>query len=493
MTDLAPARLGNKVRALRRQSKISQGELASRLGISASYLNLIENNHRPLPAALLIRLAQLFQVQLSSFDAGEDARLSEALFEAFSDPLFEEQDVPANDVRELAASSPPLARAVMLLYRAFLGARDSADALSSQLSSGDQDVSIGRSHVSSEEVSDVIQQHLNHFPELEAAAEQLWRDAELSNDDLYAGLVRHLSRAHGVTVRTVRTPPDERMRHHYDPQSRLLSISELLPNRSRKMQLAYQLGLLSLESELERLLDSPLITGDESRALGRAALANYFAAAVLMPYEAVLRAAVETRYDIEVIGRRFGTGFEQVAHRLTTLSRPAAAGVPFHMIRIDIAGNISKRFSASGIAIARFSGACPRWNVFSAFLTPGMLRVQLSRMPDGASFFCIARTVQADSQGYHTPPRIHAVGLGCALRHARELVYADGLDLTNSDAVVPVGLSCRVCERTTCEQRAFPSVHRPLSINANRRGVSLYAPPSAEREPSAPEDRQGTR
>jgi hypothetical protein len=488
MTDLAPARLGNKVRALRRQSKLSQGELASRLGISASYLNLIENNHRPLPAALLIRMAQLFQVQLSSFDAEEEARLSEALFEAFSDPLFEEQDVPANDVRELAVASPALARAVMVLYRAFLGARDSADALSAQLSAGDQDVSIGRSHVSSEEVSDLIQHHLNHFPELESAAEQLWRDAELSNDDLYAGLKRHLERAHGVTVRMVRTPPDERVRHYYDPESRVLSISELLPNRSRKMQLAYQVGLLSLESELERLTENPLITSHESRTLARAALASYFAAAVLMPYEAVLRAAVETRYDIEVIGRRFGTGFEQVAHRLTTLRRPSAAGVPFHMIRIDVAGNISKRFSASGITIARFSGACPRWNVFSAFSTPGMVRVQLSRMPDGASFFCIARTVQADSQGYHTPPRIHAIGLGCALRHARELVYADGLDLTNLEAAVPVGLSCRVCERTTCEQRAFPSVHRPLPINANRRGVSLYAPPSAERGPSAPEN-----
>jgi predicted transcriptional regulator/transcriptional regulator with XRE-family HTH domain len=485
MSDPAPLRLGNKVRALRRQSKLSQGELASRLGISASYLNLIENNHRPLPAALLIRLVQLFQVQLSSFDADEESRLSEALFETFSDPLFEEQDVPANDVRELAASSPPLARAVLALYRAFLGARDSADALSAQLSAGDQDASIGRSHVSSEEVSDLIQQQLNHFPELESAAEQLWRDAELSNEDLYARLTRHLKRAHGVTVRMVRTPPDERMRHHYDPESRLLSISELLPNRSRKMQLAYQIGLLSLTDELERLTANPLLTTDDSRTLARAALANYFAAAVLMPYDAVLRAAVETRYDIEVIGRRFGTGFEQVAHRLTTLRRPSAAGVPFHMIRIDVAGNISKRFSASGISIARFSGACPRWNVFSAFSTPGMMRVQLSRMPDGACFFCIARTVQADSQGYHTPPRIHVIGLGCALSHAHELVYADGLDLAKLDAAVPVGLSCRVCERTTCEQRAFPSVHRSLPINANRRGVSLYAPLSGDLEDTA--------
>jgi len=185
------------------------------------------------------------------------------------------------------------------------------------------------------------------------------------------------------------------------------------------MQLACQIGLLSLRSVLDRLTSSPLLTTDDSRSLARAALANYFAAAVLMPYEGFLQSVAEQRYDVDVIGRRFGVGFEQVAHRLTTLRRPRSEGVPFHMIRIDVAGNISKRFSASGIPIARFSGACPRWNIFAAFSTPGMVRIQLSRMPDGSAYFCIARTVQGDSHGFHAQPRTHAIGLGCPASRAR--------------------------------------------------------------------------
>jgi predicted transcriptional regulator len=248
------------------------------------------------------------------------------------------------------------------------------------------------------------------------------------------------------------------------------------------MQLAYQIGLLTQGEALDRLTANPILTSEESRSLARAALANYFAAAVLMPYVPFLQAAREQRYDIDVIGRRFGAGFEQVAHRLTALQRPGASGVPFHMIRIDVAGNISKRFSASGIPIARFSGACPRWNIFASFSTPGMIRIQLSRMPGGDTYFCIARTVHADSHGFHAPPRVHALGLGCPAARARELVYSDGLDLDNAEAAVPVGVTCRLCERTDCEQRAFPSLRHPLRIDENVRGVTLYATGGTKRE-----------
>jgi predicted transcriptional regulator/transcriptional regulator with XRE-family HTH domain len=468
--------LGQKVRALRRREKLSQSELATRLGISASYLNLIENNHRPLPSGLLIRLAEMFEVELHSFADDDESRLTAALFEALSDPLFEAEEVLANDVRELPSQNPAVARALLSLYRAYRSATASADSLSARLFEGEREGRIGLSQASSEEVSDLIQKHMNHFPELEAAAEALWQEAELEPDDLYSGLVRHLKKAHGVQVQLATAGAPERLLRQYDPQNKTLSISELLPNRSRKMQLAHQIGLLSHAALLERLTDDPLLTSEPSKTLARVALANYFAAAVLMPYQPFLAATREVRYDIDVIGRRFGTGFEQVAHRLTTLRRPKAEGIPFHMIRIDVAGNISKRFSASGISIARFSGACPRWNIFATFATPGMIRIQLSRMPDGSSYFCIARTVQADNHGYHTPPRIHAVGLGCSVTRARELVYADGLNLDNLDAAVPVGVSCRLCERTQCEQRAFPPLREPLILDENVRGVSIFAP-----------------
>jgi predicted transcriptional regulator len=212
----------------------------------------------------------------------------------------------------------------------------------------------------------------------------------------------------------------------------------------------------------------------------RAALASYFAGAVLMPYQLFRDAAKQTRYDVDILKNRFGVSFEQVCHRLTTLRRPGAEGIPFHFIRVDIAGNISKRFSASGIHIARFGAACPRWNVYDAFATPGMLRVQVSQMPDGKTYFCIAETTQrvhAFTAASRLPHRIgqHAIALGCDIRHAGEIVYADGLNLADPQIVTPIGVSCRTCPRNDCAERAMPSLHQRLEIDENVRGSATYA------------------
>lgn len=472
-------RYGAKVRSLRRRENLSQVQLADKLGISPSYLNLIENNRRPLPANLLIRLAQLFDVDVHAFATDEDTRLVADLTEAFADPLFEEQDLTSVDVREVTAASPGAARAVLSLYRAYQAARASADDLSSRLSDGEEMAGVEPSstgHLPSEEVSDLIQRNGNHFPELEAGAEELAARADLTTDDLYAGLCRFMEKQLGVQVQIARWGSERGVLRRFDPDRKVLMLSELLPTRSRTFQLAHQIGLMTQGHVMERMALEERLTTDESRALAKVALANYFAGAVLMPYAAFHKAAKEERYDIDVLGRRFRVGFEQVCHRLTTLRRPGAEGVPFHMIRIDVAGNISKRFSASGIRFARFSGACPRWNVFSAFLTPGMIRIQVSRMPDGLMYFCIARTVQKDAGGYHSQHPVQAIGLGCQVQYARELVYSDGVDLDNPDTCIAVGVTCRLCERTDCEQRALPSIKVPLRVDENVRGVSLYAP-----------------
>ncbi len=472
-------RYGAKVRALRRRESLNQVQLADKLGISPSYLNLIENNRRPLPANLLIRLAQLFNVDVHAFATDEDTRLVSDLTEAFADPMFEERDLTSVDVREMAAASPVAARAVLSLYRAYQAARSSADDLSSRLSDGEEMTGVDRSHLPSEEVGDMIQRHSNHFPVLEAAAEELAAKAKLTSDDLYPGLVRYMEQQLGIQVQVARWGSERGVLRRFDPERKLLVLSELLPTRSRTFQLAHQIGLIAHHREMDQIAQDPRLTTDESRALSKVALANYFAGAVLMPYGNFIQAARDERYDIDVLGRRFKVGFEQVCHRLTTLRRPGAEGVPFHMIRIDVAGNISKRFSASGIQFARFSGACPRWNVFSAFLTPGMIRIQVSRMPDGMMYFCLARTIQKDSGGYHAQHPVQAIGLGCQVAYAKEMVYSDGIDLTNPDTCIPVGVTCRLCERTDCEQRALPSMKVPLSVDANVRGVSLYAPVSS--------------
>ncbi len=470
-------KLGARVRALRRREGLTQVDMASKLDISPSYLNLIENNRRPLTAPLLIRLAQAFQLDLSTFTTTEDSRLMADLLEVLGDPLFESLGLTNTDVRELSTSQPNMARAVLTLYQAYVTAKESATMLAERLSISEGLSGIEPSRLPSEEVSDMIQRRDNYFPELEEGAEALWKEANLNAEEVYRGLIRYLSSEYGIEVRVVRVGDERKAMRRYDPERKLINLSEVLPPRSRRFQLAHQVALITQPKLLDRLIErEALLTTQESRALGRVALANYFAAAVLMPYQPFYEAARAERCDIELLAHRFGTSFEQVCHRLTTLKRPGAEGVPLHLLRIDIAGNISKRYSGSGIRIARFSGACPRWNVHAAFMTPGMIRTQISRMPDGHTYFCIARTVQSARGGYHVQHTVQAIGLGCDVRHARGLVYSDGIDLDNPNAAVPVGVTCRLCEHMDCEQRAFPSIQHPLRIDENLRGVSFYAP-----------------
>ncbi len=468
--------LGVKVRALREREGLSQAALAKRLGISASYLNLIEHGRRPLTAPLLLELARQFALDLEAF-AGDRAegQLLTDLREAFGDALHEEQPVRMAEVRELVARAPTVARAVARLYRAYRGARDALETLGERVRGApgllDEE---GRPAIPSEEVSDLLQREGNHLPALEAAAEETWRAGALRPDDLTRGLMDHLERAHGVRARVVAPAALGPAIRRWDPARREVLVSAALPRAARRFQLAHALALVAHGPLLDRLCDDPALTGDESRRLARAALANYFAAAVVMPYEATLEAARAERYDVERLQARFGASFEQVCHRLTTLARPGQEGVPWHFVRVDVAGNISKRFTASGIRISRFGGACPRWNVHAAFLTPGLLRVQLSRMPDGTGYFCFARTVRKPRDGYHAPETVYAIGMGCPLARAREVVYSDGLDLGDPRGYVPIGVTCRICERTDCAQRAFPPLQERLRLDPNVRGASLY-------------------
>ncbi len=466
-------RLGEKVRALRRQKEMSQTQLAERLGISGSYLNLLEANKRPLSATLLLRVASELGVDLGTFANESDTRAEQALREVFGDPLFEPHALTNADVRELVEASPNAARAVLSLYRAYRSARESTDTMAARMSDDEADV-LALSRAPTEEVNDFIQACNNHFPTLEERAERLVREEKLEGDDRYWRLADWLRRTHGIEVKVERLVDERGTLRRYDRGTRRLTLSELLPTRSRSFQLAHQVGLLDQKAELDRLSHHSILTSPESRALARVALANYFASAVLMPYTAFLRAAMDERYDLDVLGRRFRVGFEQVCHRVTTLRRKDAAGVPFHMIRIDVAGNISKRFSASGIGFARFSGACPKWNVFSAFNTPGMIRIQVSVMPDGHRYFCLARTVQKEATGYFNQHPLQAIGIGCRIDQAGSLVYADGVDLTNDRIAIEVGVTCRSCERSDCAQRAHPSVRHPLSIDENLRGPTIY-------------------
>lgn len=475
-----PAHLGARVRSLRRQHGLNQKQMAERLGISSSYLNLIEHGKRPLSATVLIKLAQSFDIDLGSF-AADDKQVVAELTEVFSDPLFDDMGLTNADVKELVAASPGIAEAVQVLYGRYREAREAADTLAERVHGGTTSTGADIAHLPTEEVHDFIQLAGNWFPSLEDAAQRLRRDARIQDDDRYGRMAAYAESALGVRIEWVPIEASGDIVRRFDRERRILRLSQVLPPRSRHFQLAHQLGLLVATEALDELTDDRRLTSDEARALARVTLSNYFAAAVLMPYEDFLAEAERRRNDIELLGHRFRTSFEQVCHRLCTLRRPGAEGVPFHMIRVDVAGNISKRFSGSGIRFARYAGACPRWNVHAAFLTPGQIRTQTSIMEDGTTYFCMARTVQKSGGGWSQPHALHAIGLGCTLEHAPRLVYADGIDVSSADHGVPVGVTCRLCERMRCPQRAFPPLSQRLEVDPDVRGVNLYAPAPPER------------
>lgn len=480
---MADNRLGGKLRRLRQDHALTQAQMAQQLEISPSYLNLLEHNQRPVTVPVLLKLAQKFSIDIELFNTDNDNRLLSDLMEAFADPLFDAHGIKAADLKDLVGVSPALGRALLTLYQATRGARTASRPPSDEEDADDEGVLDLPTGMPSEEVSDFIHQRGNYFHSLELAAESLWRDHALSSDSLYQGLVDILARRFAIDVAVLPAAAMAGTVRDFQPLTRRLHLSEMLPTSSRCFQLAHQIALLGWRTEIDKLASTGKFTTTEADQLARSALANAFAGALMMPYERFREAAETSRHDMDVLQYRFGASFEQVCHRLTTLRRPGAEGIPFHLIRVDIAGNISKRYNGSGIRIARFGAACPRWNVYDAFMTPGIIRTQMSEMPDGSSFFCIARTINpAGRPATHGPfgARVSplSIGLGCGLTHARRIVYADGLPLDNPRSLSPIGVSCRICERTDCADRAMPSLHHKLVVDENRRGLSAYTRPA---------------
>jgi predicted transcriptional regulator len=378
-----------------------------------------------------------------------------------ADPVFADAAPPLADLRLTASNAPGLARAFLDLHRAY---RQTHERLASL------DEALGREGAEMtpspwEEVRDFFHYCDNYIDAVDRAAER------------FAGQGAVMEAAAQVLAdRGVRTETaDAATLRAYGPEARLLTLSSRAADPTRRFQLLHQVALLTQEPLLEATLDLARFQTEAARAIAKIGLANYFAGAALMPYGAFQDQAAETRHDLERMADRFGASLEQVAHRLSTLQRPGAKGIPFFFVRVDQAGTITKRHSATRLQFARFGGACPLWNVHQAFETPGRFLRQLAETPDGARYLCLAREISKPGGAWAARMPRHAIGLGCEISHAPRLVYADDLDLGNPRLYEPIGISCRICERKTCPQRSVPPLERRLTVDPNRRGLLPYA------------------
>jgi predicted transcriptional regulator/transcriptional regulator with XRE-family HTH domain len=452
--------IGRTVRRLRIEQGQSQQALAQRLGISASYLNLIEHDQRNVTASLLIKLAEMLRVDFSALSGAQERELEIGLREVLSDPLLGLEPVPDTEV-ESAAANPNVARGVLTLYRAWRVARE--DAAGIALPTG------RRILLPNEEARDVFHERANHFPELEQAADSIAAELSAAPAEMNHAIAERLRRLHQVSVRV---SPMENALRRYDPETRSLTLSEQLARESRGFHMAFQLMLMEARDAVEGLLAAIAPSTPEAASLIRIGLLNYGAACLLMPYEPFRDAASLLRHDIEAIAARFGVSFEQAAQRLCSLQRHGARGLPFFFLRVDPAGNVSKRFSAAGFPFARYGGSCPRWIVHGAFATPGQVRVQVAQLPDGATFLCVAKCIEGPAAAWGEPPPTSVIAMGCDIAHAGDLIYADGLNLEH--AAVGIGLSCRLCDRPHCRSRAFPPLEHRLAVDPNLAGDSPY-------------------
>ena len=460
--------LGGRLKRLRRDLSLTQTAMALDLGVSPSYLNHIERNQRPVSAQLLLRLADTYDVDLRTFGPSGGPATESELAEAFADPLFQDLLVPRHEVVQLAEDQPAAADALLRLYRAFADrrARDRAEA----------DIAGGAGDDSPADwVREYVQARRNHFPDLdamgEALAETLESDAPGESFET-RGRGRLLSQ-HGLTVRTLPAEVMVEWTRRYDPHRKRLLLSERLGPSSRAFAIAFQLAQSEHDAELTALVDAASAPDEPTRRLLKVSLTNTLAAAILMPYAAFQQTAEGTGYDLARLQARFGVSWEQAAHRLTTLSRPTARGVPFFLMRVDQAGNISKRFASGAFPFSRFGGACPRWRLHSAFRTPGRIVTQIIETPDGQRWFTLARTVDRQGHDAFTEGHDLAIGLGCELKHAHRLIHARGLDLAAPE-VTPIGPACRLCHRHPCAERAAPPVDRPLTVDDWSKSVSPY-------------------
>ncbi|MGA9490894.1 MAG: short-chain fatty acyl-CoA regulator family protein [Mycobacterium sp.] len=463
---------GARLRRLREERGLTQVALARALDLSTSYVNQLENEQRPITVPVLLALTERFDLPSHYFSSDSDARLVADLSDVFT---ATDGSVSPAHIEELAARMPDVGRNLVAVYRRL---RDATEELEAYRSHATTETSLPAERpMPFEEVRDFFYNRNNYIGELDLAAEQMFTDSGMTVGGLDAQLSALMRDRFGVRV-VVDTGLAAHAKRAYDPDAKVLRIARWLLPGQRAFQIATQLALISQPELLTAILATDDQLSSESRGVARIGLANYFAGAFLLPYRRFHSAAAELRYDIDLLARRFEVGFETVCHRLSTLQRPQLRGVPFIFVRTDKAGNISKRQSATAFHFSRVGGSCPLWVVHDAFAQPGRIVTQVAQMPDGRSYFWLAKTTAPESQGYLGQHKSFAIGLGCDLIHADKLVYSTGIALHDASTAVPIGAGCKICNRTVCAQRAFPYLGERVAVDENTGSSLPYSPAS---------------
>ena len=461
MAETRPLYIGPRLKRLRRELGLTQQAMADDLEISPSYIALLERNQRPVTADMLLRLARTYEIDIADLASEDGEAYVRRITEVLRDPIFADIDLPALEVADLATSFPGVSEALLRLHTAFSREQE---ALAQQRVAGGTLEEADPVH----DARAFLAGQRNYFDALDTRAEALAEEIEM------AGGAQSWLGAKGVRVRFL--PPDVMVDsvRRFDRHNQQLLIDDTLDGASRAYQLATHIAYTAMRSEIASVVREQAFTSTTTETLVRRSLAGYCAAALIMPYQRFARAVEMRRYDIESLSRQFGASFEQVAHRLTSLQRPGKECVPFFFIRVDAAGNVSKRLDGAGFPFAAHGGGCPLWSVHTVFGTPGRIVTQWLELPDGQRFFSIARTVISGGGSYGRPPVTRAIALACAGEHASKLVYAGADDSAQPDAT-PIGVACRLCNRASCRARSVPPIGRDILPDDYRRTAEPFA------------------
>jgi XRE family transcriptional regulator, fatty acid utilization regulator len=462
--------IGPRLRRLRSERGETQSAMAKALGISPAYVNLLENNQRSVSVQVLLRLFDVYGVDWRDIAEDEGSTLLADLRAVLQDPVFEGDQPDLGQLRAALVHCPTLAAAFLRLHRSYQSATEQLLAISGGGVAGDEEIVTGRPEAV---VHSFFRRNRNHFREIEEAASLFWGNEAPETDEIYSHLKLRLRQALGIVVRVVPVAELPNTLRRYDERAGEILLSQALDHPNRVFQLAHMLGLLTLGPVLDGLLARSGIGGGREQARCRVELANYYAAAVLMPYDLFLTEARASKYDFDHLATRFGVSFEQVCHRATTLQREGAQGVPFFFLRIDKAGNVTKRFNATDFHLAEFGGACPRLDIHTSFRMPGRIVPQFVEMPDRSQYFVISRTVDRPAFGRHAQDNRLAVAIGCTIDHTAEIGYAEAFR-PGGAWMTPIGINCRICPRVNCDQRAYQAAVLGQTLDETRRGTTRF-------------------